>query len=217
MTLSKIGLLGGTFDPVHHGHLQLAESALKECNLDKVVFIPSARPPHKDSVSVTPFRHRVAMLTLAGKCLNGFECNPIEDILPKPSYTIDTLRALRDYYQSDCQLYFMIGADAFLDILTWKSHQKVLDSVNIIISRRKGYKEEQLSNFLRKLGYEEKGDSCSWTDCKKNIYILKKTPDGLSSSGIRRKIQRGDDVQRFLPESVISYIQKNKLYCSEKT
>ena len=216
MTLRKIGLLGGTFDPVHNGHLQLAESALKECNLDKVVFIPSAQPPHKESVSITPFRHRVAMLNLAGKSFNGFECNAIEGILPKPSYTIDTLWALREYYQSDCQMYFMIGADAFLDIPTWKSHHKLLESVNFILSLRKGYKETQLSELLQKLGYKSSDGSCYCSNSKKDIYILEKIPEGFSSSGIRRMIYQGDDVQLFLPESVMSYIRKHKLYLSER-
>ena len=214
MTLRKIGLLGGTFDPVHYGHLQLAESALKECNLDKVVFIPSAQPPHKETVSITPFKHRVAMLTLAGKSLNGFECSSIEGVLPKPSYTIDTLWALREYYQSDCQLYFMIGSDAFLDILTWKSHLELLESVNIILSPRKGYKETQLCDLLKKLGYKTSDGSSYWSNSKKDIYILEKIPEGLSSSGIRRKIHRGDDVESFLPERVMSYIRKHKLYHS---
>ena len=216
MTAKKIGLLGGTFDPVHYGHLQLAESALKECRLDKVVFIPSAQPPHKNSAAVTPFKHRLAMLTLAGEGIDGFECNAIEGLLPKPSYTIDTLRALREYYHSDCRLYFMIGADAFLDILTWKLHQEVLDSVNIILSRRKGYKEAQLSDLLRKLGYKTGDSPCYWTDGKKDVYILEKTPEDLSSSEIRRKIGQGGAVQLFLPKAVIEYIQKHKLYHSEK-
>ncbi|MCP4342425.1 MAG: nicotinate (nicotinamide) nucleotide adenylyltransferase [Desulfobulbaceae bacterium] len=215
MSHTKIGLLGGTFDPVHHGHLQLAETALKECGLDKVVFIPSAQPPHKNCASVTPFRHRLAMLTLAGEGRNGFECCAIESILPKPSYTIDTLRALREYYHSDCQLYFMIGADAFLDILTWKSHLEVLHSVNIILSKRKGYKEKQLSDLLKQLGCQVTDGSFHWTDCKKVIYLLEKTPDGLSSSEVRSKIRQGDSVQQSLPKSVIEYIQKHKLYQAE--
>jgi nicotinate-nucleotide adenylyltransferase len=212
VTYRKIGLLGGTFDPIHYGHFQLAEAALKECRLDKVVFIPSAQPPHKNCASVTPFKHRLAMLTLAGEGINGFECNAIEGRLPKPSYTIDTLRVLQEYYQSDCQLYFMIGADAFLDIMTWKSHLEVLDSMNIILSRRKGYKEAQLADLLKKLGCKAGDGSSYWTDCQKNIYILDKTPEDLSSSTIRNKIRQGASVEQFLPESVINYIQKHKLY-----
>jgi len=216
VTLEKIGLLGGTFDPVHYGHLQLAESALEEFGLDKVVLIPAAQPPHKNGLSITPFRHRLAMLTLAGEGISGFECSPIEATLPKPSYTIDTLRELRKHYKGDCRLYFMIGADAFLDILTWKSHQEVLHSVNIILSRRKGYSGGELAVLLKKLGYNDNEGSWHGDDGKKDIYILKRIPDDHSSSAIRAMIEKGQSVQRFLPRSVIEYIQKNKLYQSDK-
>jgi nicotinate-nucleotide adenylyltransferase len=216
VTTRKIGLLGGTFDPIHYGHLQLAESALVECKLDKVVFIPSAQPPHKNGAVITSFRHRLAMLTLAGQGINGFECNAIEGELAKPSYTIDTLRELLKHYKSDCQLYFMIGTDAFLDILTWKSPQKLLHSVNFILSRRKGYKGAQLSDLLKKLGYTSSDGSWYGNDGKKDIYILEKIPEDISSSEIRTKIRQGESVQGLLPKLVIEYIQKHKLYQSEK-
>ena len=212
MTIGKIGLLGGTFDPVHYGHLQLAEAALAECELDKVVFIPSAAPPHKNSTSVTSFRHRLAMLKLAGDGIKGFECNAIEGLLPKPSYTIDTLRVLQQHYQNDSILYFMIGADAFLDILSWKSHEEVLHSVQIILSQRKGYRDVELADLLKKLGYKKTNHSWLGHDGKKDIYILERIPDDLSSSVIRALIGKKESVERFLPASVIEYIQVNKLY-----
>ncbi len=216
MTSRKIGLLGGTFDPVHNGHLQLAESALKEYRLEKVVFIPSAQPPHKKCDSITSFSHRMAMLTLAGQSVKGFECNAIEGILPKPSYTIDTLRELRRHYQTDCQLYFIIGADAFLDILTWKAHQEVLRSVHILLSGRKGYKSAQLFDLLKKLGYKAHENSWYGRDAKKDIYLLNKTPEEHSSSAIRNMIEKGESVHRLIPQSVLQYIQENKIYQSEK-
>ncbi len=212
MTAKKIGLLGGTFDPIHYGHLQLAAAALKECNLDKVVFIPSAQPPHKNGISLTPFQHRLAMLASAVQGISGFECNAIEGTLPKPSYTIDTLRVLLKHYENGCRLYFMIGADAFLDILTWKSHQEVLHSVNIILSQRKGYKKVQLCDLFNKLGYKMGEKSWQGNDGQKDIYILKEIPDDLSSSVIRNMIGKGVSLQRLLPKNVIEYIQKHKLY-----
>lgn len=212
MTGRRIGLLGGTFDPVHYGHLQLAEAAIEECNLDKVVFVPSAQPPHKNRASITPFRHRLAMLTLAGAGIKGFECSAIEGLLPKPSYTIDTLRALKKQYENDCRLYFMIGADAFLDILTWKSPRQVLHEVNIIVSGRKGYDSAHLAELLLKLGYTEQGGHWAGEEGKRGIFILKKTPPDQSSSGIRAMIKKGQSVNRFLPSKVIDYIQAHMLY-----
>jgi nicotinate-nucleotide adenylyltransferase len=212
----KIGLLGGTFDPVHYGHLQFAEAALQEYRLDKVVFLPSADPPHKNGASITAFRHRLAMLILAGQGRQGFECNAIEERLGKPSYTIDTLRELQKHYKVDCRLYFMIGADAFLDFLTWKSHQHILQAVDIIIALRKGYNVDQLTLMLKKLGY--KANDGYWTagGGKQDIHILQRTPDAHSSSAIREMIAKGALADRFLPEAVIEYIRKNKLYDTTK-
>ncbi len=216
MIPKKIGLLGGTFDPVHFGHLQLAESALLECGLDKVVFIPAAEPPHKNSTAVSSFRHRLAMLELAIQGRKGFECNAIEELLPKPSYTIDTLRVLqnhyRKYYHGDYLLYFMIGADAFLDILSWKTHREVLCSVHIILSHRQGYIDERLADLLKNLKYTAGQGLWHAEDGKKDIYILERMPDEQSSSGIRAKIGKGQSVVRLLPPAVMLYIEKNRLY-----
>lgn len=212
MSRRKIGLLGGTFDPVHFGHLQLAQSAMEECSLDKVVFIPSGQPPHKKGAAITPFNHRLAMLTLAGACENNFECDAIEDALPKPSFTIDTIREIRKHHDTDCRFYFMIGADAFLDILTWKSHTAILSSVNIILSKRKGYDAEQLAMLLKQLGYVLSDGSWHGNDGQKSIYVLKNIPDSLSSSAIRTMIKKGESVQQYLPESVLEYIKRNRLY-----
>jgi len=216
VTANKIGLLGGTFDPVHYGHLQLAESALVECALDKVVFIPAAEPPHKNTTAVSSFGHRLAMLELATQGMKGFECNAIEGILPKPSYTIDTLRVLQKHYRkkyhNDYQLYFMIGADAFLEIFSWKSYRDVLRSVHIVLSRRKGYKGERLADLLKSLGYTARQGCWHAADGQNNIYILARTPGEQSSSTIRTMIAQGQSVEQFLPPSVILYIEKHKLY-----
>jgi nicotinate-nucleotide adenylyltransferase len=152
------------------------------------------------------------MLNLAGACENSFECDAIEDTLPKPSFTIDTLSELRKHYCTDCCFYFMIGADAFLDILTWKSPTALLCSVNIILSKRKGYDAEHLAILLKKLGYAASDGLWQGNDGKKSIYILKNVPDSLSSSAIRTMIKKGESVQQYLPESVIEYIKRNKLY-----
>lgn len=212
MSLKKIGLLGGTFDPIHFGHLQLAEAALAECGLDKVVFIPSAQPPHKDNEFITPFHHRLAMLGLAWHGRKEFECNSIEGMLPKPSYTVDTLRALREHYTKECHLYFMIGADAFLDILSWKAPSEVLQSVNFIVSRRRGYGGKKLSELLTDLGY--KTDKGCWRSDNGNrdITILDEVPAEMSSSAIRQKLMLGQTVTGLVPESVLEYIRFHRLY-----
>jgi nicotinate-nucleotide adenylyltransferase len=213
--VDKIGFLGGTFDPVHFGHLQLAASVLEECGLDKIVFIPSAEPPHKDGATVTSFEHRVAMLELVGEGRSDFECNAIEGLLPKPSYTIDTLKVLRNQYDGKSRLFFIIGADAFLDIETWKSYQEIPRMVEIILSKRKGILTTKIHGLLRKLGYTEYQNCWRGEDDKRDICILKSTPVDLSSSRIRTMIRSGKPIQHMMPESVIDYIITHTLYPSD--
>ncbi len=213
--MDKIGFLGGTFDPVHFGHLQLAASVLEECGLAKVVFIPSAQPPHKDGATVSSFEHRVAMLELVGEVRNDFECNLIEGLLPKPSYTIDTLRVLRNQYDRKSRLFFIIGADAFLDIETWKSYQEIPRIVEIILSKRKGFPTIKLYGLLRKLGYTEHQNYWRGEDGRRDIIILKSTPVDLSSSRIRSMIRSGKPFQHVMPETVIDYIKTHTLYPSD--
>lgn len=212
MRMQKIGLLGGTFDPVHVGHLQLAEAVLDECGLDKIIFIPSAEPPHKNESTITPFEHRVAMLELISENKKQFECNSIEGGLAKPSYTIDTLRVMREEYENIATLSFIIGADAFLDIATWKSYQKIPYLVKIILSPRKGFSNEKLFEILKMLGYESSGGRWLAATGQKDISILESTPINLSSSTIRSLISQGEPVQHLLPKAVFDYLTKHSLY-----
>lgn len=216
MSYKKIGLLGGTFDPVHLGHLQLAESVLQECALDKIVFVPSAEPPHKVRTTVISFAHRVAMLELISAGRKEFECNTIEGRLPKPSYTIDTLQVLLKQYSGKARFYFIIGADAFLDILTWKSYQKIPRLVSIIVSQRKGSLSTKLYDMLNKLGYTESENCWRGEECRRDITILKTTPVDISSSKIRYMVSSGTSIQQVMPESVAGYIKRHGLYLPEK-
>lgn len=205
-------MLGGTFDPVHLGHLQLAESAMEECALDTVLFLPSAYPPHKDGKAVTSFAHRAAMLRLVSKTRSGFECDLIEAQLPKPSYTIDTMKILGNIYKDRAKLFFILGADAFLDIATWKAHDKLLGLVSFILSLRKGYQAELVKNMLQDLGYTAEGTRQTEENGTQHIVILKSAPAAISSSAIRAMIARGEPVRRFVPASVERYIKKHCLY-----
>lgn len=216
MSCKKIGLLGGTFDPVHSGHLQLAESVLQECALDRIVFIPSAEPPHKNGTTITSFEHRVAMLELISKGRKEFECNTIEGQLLKPSYTIDTLQVLLKQYGDKTRLFFIIGADAFLDIATWKSYQKIPRLVSFIVSPRKGSLRTKLYDMLIKLGYTEYDECWRGADCTKDIFILSSAPVDISSSKIRRMVSSGKSIQEVMPEPVIDYIKRHALYLSGK-
>jgi len=212
VTKGKIGLFGGTFDPVHSGHMQLAEAAREEFGFDLVVFIPAGQPPHKDKTTILSFKHRVAMLKIACEGRSGFECNAIEGSLATPSYTIDTLEELLSHYGTGMQLYFLIGVDAFMDILTWKSYQAVLKLINIIISRRQGSDESSLKDLLSRLGYSGQGNLWQGENGLKDIFILQYTPDNISSSSIRENIKKGKACKACMPKNVLDYIDLNKLY-----
>jgi nicotinate-nucleotide adenylyltransferase len=208
----RIGLLGGTFDPIHFGHLQLAEIALKRCNLSQIVFIPAANPPHKNSHKISDFEHRVNMVrtALAGK--SDLSLSLLEADLPAPSYTIDTLTFLVRKCKINEEFYFILGEDAFLEINTWKSYQKLLSLTNFIVSGRSGYSPEYVAIFAQSLGYTVQGDIWHDPSGKREIIFLPAATDDISSSAVRERIQEKMSLQGLIPDNVIGYIKKNNLY-----
>jgi nicotinate-nucleotide adenylyltransferase len=208
----RIGLLGGTFDPIHFGHLQLAEIALKRCGLYQIFFIPAANPPHKSLQKIADFQHRVNMvrMALAGKA--ALKLSLLEANLPAPSYTIDTLTVLLRKCKVNEEFYFILGEDAFLEIESWKSHQKLLALTNFIVSGRSGYSPEYFASFAQSLGYIVQGDIWCDPSGKRVIIFLPAATDDISSSAVREKIQEKLSLQGLIPGDVIDYIKKNNLY-----
>ena len=209
----KIGVLGGTFDPVHTSHLELAAAAQSEFNLNRVIFVPSAAPPHKMAARVSSFEHRVRMVEIACKLSQTFDCNPLEGQMPAPSYTIDTIKSLLSELGQENTLYFIVGCDAFLDILTWKSYREILNLVSILVSRRKGVDETELVDLARILDYNIIKKSI-WSSSKgdKNIHFLKRVPADLSSTMIKKYLYNDLIVGKNIPKKVAEYIRENSLY-----
>lgn len=215
MRVTKVGLLGGTFNPVHRGHTELAEAAIEEIGLDRVEFIPSAAPPHKKS-EIVSFAHRIAMLDIVCSTEDRFIVNTIENELPKPSYTIDTLEVLMKKCDKNTHFFFIIGADAFLDIRTWKGFQDVLSKIDFILALRHGYDSSQLEYFLDQLQYLKRtvDKSITWAREEKSIYLLKKRVENVSSSKIRRLFAQNcanRDIIKLHPE-ILRYIGDHRLY-----
>lgn len=197
----RVGIMGGTFDPIHYGHLVAAEEAREAFKLDKIIFVPAGTPPHKVDRQITPARHRYLMTLLAIMGNPGFEASRVDLDRGKVTYTVDTLQDLRKILP-ETDLYFITGADAILEILHWKAPREVLSLAEFIAVTRPGYGLDQLSTALGPL-YEPFQD---------RIHILEMPPMGMSSTDLRRRLAEGRSVRYLLPEAVVTYIQREGLY-----
>jgi len=218
----KLGLLGGTFDPVHRGHIQLAEAAMAECGLDEVIFLPAAQPPHKALESVTSFNDRLAMLELVCKSCTRFSISTVEKELPRPSYTINTLRCLNAGHDENTEYSFIIGSDAFLELHTWKSYQELFGLINLIIARREGDELEQIEVQCRRLGFTRMNTKTRWKmpHESREAVLLSIVPMNCSATQIKKDLKVGAVSRLCLTDEVANYIIKHDLYqesrCSGK-
>ncbi len=203
--------MGGTFDPVHNGHLQIAETALTSLSLDRILFIPAAVPPHKPDRVITPFSIRVDMIQLALKGRQQMELTRIEETLPKPSYTIDTIRELQKL-NNDPDYFYCIGLDAFLEIDTWKSCSALLNRINFIVVLRSGYLISSIDLYLQQLGYRHDGESWKNNRSSKRVYFISKEIADVSSSLIRGYVKKNKSIHQLLPGNVADYIKDRQLY-----
>lgn len=193
----KIGILGGTFDPIHQGHLTLARAAQKQFGLDKVLFVPVFIPPHKSSRrDIVPAPYRYRMVELAIRHEPDFEISHAELDRPDISYTIDTLMTLKKLHSKD-ELFLILGSDAFLEFASWREPQEIRKLVHFLIAPRK---EEDLKKGKIRLPFE---DGVSWVQ-------MPICP--ISSSDIREKIRRGELLSGLLPATVEDYVRRMNLY-----
>lgn len=199
--VSRFGIMGGTFDPVHYGHLVAAEAARHEQGLEKVIFIPAGKPPHKPNHHITDPWQRFAMTSLAVASNPFFETSPMEVERPGSSYTIDTVREISSLYPG-ARIYFITGADAVLEILTWKNVEQLLSICRFIAATRPGYQLEHLWQKLKFLPQK----------LKQNILCMEVPVLGISSTDIRRRVRERRPIKYLLPEPVEDYIIKNTLY-----
>lgn len=198
--MQRIGIMGGTFDPVHYGHLVTAEQAHYQFKLDKVVFVPSGHPPHKVGKQITPAGHRHMMTVLATTSNPHFGVSSIEVDRVGPSYTIDTVRAFRDRYGDDASLYFITGADAILEMLEWKDSDDLLELCEFIAATRPGYvlHSDRIGQIF--------GDRAN------RIHFFEVPALAISSTDIRERFRQGRPVRYLLPDIVVSYIERAELY-----
>ena len=198
----RLGIMGGTFDPIHMGHLVTAEEACQQFNLNNVIFMPSGDPPHKDKRNVTAAEHRYLMTMLAVVANPCFTISRMEIDSGRTSYTVDTVRRFYDLYGSDLKLFFITGADAILDITTWKDYKELLESCSFIATSRPGYSLQKLREVL----------GTAFKVVMRQIHLLEVPAMAISSTEIRRRVAAGKTIRYLTSRPVEQYIYKNKLY-----
>ena len=214
----KIGLFGGTFDPIHWGHLRSAEEVSETFGLDRVYFIPAALPPHKRGQTTTPARDRLQMVRLAVAKNPRFQVSTAEISRAGVSYSIDTIREFAAKKQRGDVLYFIIGLDAFREIGTWKNFTEIFPLCNFIVTSRPGSKE---SDPLKGTGVAVKKLFCY--DFKRRnyrhgsgtrIFFDELTDIAISASEIRALVKEGKSIRYLVPAEVERYINRRGLYGS---
>ncbi|MEZ0329310.1 MAG: nicotinate-nucleotide adenylyltransferase [Dissulfuribacterales bacterium] len=217
----RIGLLGGTFDPIHFGHLRAAVEVREALGLHEVWFVVAASPPHK--ACFTPFHHRQAMVELAIREHKGFECIDIEAERQGPSYSIDTLRLLtqgkssRDF--QSCEFFFVLGVDQFQKITSWKDYGRLLNYAHVVVIDRGVERETAKKAALRVIesvffDYRPCDETMTRFVCsdRNDIYLLHVTRLDISSSMIRKRLKAGLSVDFLTERSVIEYMNVNNFY-----
>lgn len=196
----RLGIMGGTFDPVHIGHLACAEQARDELGLDAIVFIPAGCPVYKKDKKVTPAADRLAMCALAVASNPAFDVSSIEIDRGGDTYTVDTLRQLRAHYPDNVELYFITGADAVTSIMKWRDSAQIAHLAKLVAVTRPGYEiPDEMKQALR-----EHADF--------QVSFLKMTGLAVSSSDLRRRVAEGRSIRYLTKEVVFRYIEEHGLY-----
>ncbi len=213
----RIGIFGGTFDPIHNGHLRAAHLVQRRFSLDRIFFIPAFVPPHKARPDMAAAKARMRMVALAVRGRDGWSASPMEIRAGGTSYSILTIERLRRRYPS-ARLFFLTGADAFLEIRTWRAWQRVLRSCSFIVMTRPGF---SLAGAARILGTRARNQICRLSrgaalreadlgDVR--VYFVPIQALDVSSSEVRRRVRAGLSPDPLVPLAVAAYIRKHGLY-----
>jgi nicotinate-nucleotide adenylyltransferase len=204
----RIAILGGTFDPIHNGHLTAAQSVAETFQVDELHFVPAFTPPHKVASGLTSPFHRFAMVALATISIDRFRTSTIEVDALERRYTVDTLEAMKKSHPG-AELLFIIGTDMFQEIESWRNYRRLFELAHIVIVNRPGFP------------FRENVVPCQVLTEKKAVVLPEKPAvfylpfvrQPISSTEIRDERKRGTDVSQWVPPLVSNYIEKNKLYC----
>ena len=196
----RLGIMGGTFDPIHYGHLVTAEQAREALDLDLVLFMPAGVPAFKQDQRVSSAEDRYDMCVLATAANPAFYASRFEIDRAGVTYTVDTLRALRAFYPPRVKLYFITGADAIIDIVTWHDAGEIAELATLIAATRPGYDIAQARSRIERSGIDF------------DVRYIQIPALAISSSNIRERVGVGKSIRYLTSESVIGFIRKNGLY-----
>ena len=200
--MKKIGVLGGTFNPPHKGHISLARTAIKKAGLDLVVFIPTGLPPHKSKKGLASKKHRLKMVRLATAGVKRSKVSEIEINRQGYSYAVDTFGKLKKKYGSKAKLYYIMGLDSINDILNWKKPIELFKLCRFIVATRPGAKIKTFRRIMKFPPIAINKGKIDLIELKMNI----------SSSDIRERIKKGKDISKLVPAAAKEYITENRLY-----
>jgi len=221
--MASIGLFGGTFDPIHLGHLKTVLEAKDRFHLKTVYLIPAAQPPHKTDRAIAPPANRMAMLSIAVVNLHGLEVSDAEINRSGLSYSVETVDEFRQRFTETANLFFILGLDAFVEIHTWKAYRHLFERVAFIVMTRPGSNSSRLPPARETLqafldarisdGYVFESETGGFRHpVLQPVRLFAATPVDISSTGIRKRIMRQQPFEHLLPEGVAAYIRRKGLY-----
>ncbi|MEI7556143.1 nicotinate-nucleotide adenylyltransferase [Candidatus Chlorohelix sp.] len=202
--MQRIGIIGGTFDPIHTGHLIIAQEVAWRLGLDKVLFVPAGNPPHKRNQLVTEAYHRLEMVRLAIEGNSLFELSMVDAVRVGYSYTADMLEELSLEFK-DSELYFIIGADAASELVNWHKPEKVLELAQLAVVSRPGY-NLNLDDLKER-----------FPEIQSRMVLLDSAMIQLAANQIRQYVQKGESIRYLVPPSVEAYIYRERLYSSPES
>lgn len=191
---SRVGIFGGTFDPIHKAHLEVARQAVIQMDLDKIILVPSKHPPHKNEKGITRAEIRYEMVKLAVEDKRNMEVSSVEIERTGPSYTVDTLKEMDEIYD---EIMFVVGADNLINIKTWKKPEELLEMCPFVVAPRGGVLEEDFQDEIFR---------------GKDLRFLDMSEISLSSTEVRERFVEGQSVDGLVPEKVIEFILEKDLY-----
>jgi nicotinate-nucleotide adenylyltransferase len=211
----RLGIFGGTFDPIHNGHLACAIAARDRFRMDRLLLLPAALPPHKQGDRLTEFSHRLAMAALAARGIAGVEASSDEALRVGPSFTVDTLARFRATLDASDPLLFLLGSDSLAELHTWRDPAGILRLANLVVAPRPGAPPAQVEAALPadlRARLIPAGLPVEPVPAAGKVYWLEIPGRSVSGTEIRRRIREGAALEGLVPEAVAAYISEQKLY-----